>query len=89
MTCPNCPSNESKVVDSRHRKSGEIWRRRRCLKCGTTFSTYEVSEEVFKTLGLNNVNAVDLFEAMKAINRMDGDLSVLKQHMGKITKKSS
>lgn len=42
MNCPFCSSNLNKVVDKRAvAKSGEIRRRRECLKCGKRFTTYE------------------------------------------------
>ena len=42
MKCPFCSSNLSKVVDKRAvLGSGEIRRRRECLKCAHRFTTYE------------------------------------------------
>lgn len=42
MKCPFCSSLSHKVVDKRAVSgSGEIRRRRECLKCGKRFSTYE------------------------------------------------
>ena len=45
MICPNCKTfNQSKVVDSRKSVTkGQIRRRRKCLKCGTRFTTAEVA----------------------------------------------
>lgn len=46
MQCPFCPSQESKVIDSRQSKDGlEIRRRRECETCGRRFTTYEREEE--------------------------------------------
>lgn len=46
MKCPFCPRNDSKVIDSRVSKDGEIIRRRReCEGCGKRFTTYERVEE--------------------------------------------
>jgi transcriptional repressor NrdR len=46
MQCPFCPSQESKVIDSRQAKDGqEIRRRRECETCGRRFTTYEREEE--------------------------------------------
>ncbi|MGI6033617.1 MAG: transcriptional regulator NrdR [Coriobacteriales bacterium] len=46
MLCPNCGSNESKVIDSRSSKDeSSIRRRRECLNCGTRFTTFERCEE--------------------------------------------
>lgn len=42
MSCPYCNSNLNKVVDKRSVfGSGEIRRRRECLKCKKRFTTYE------------------------------------------------
>ncbi len=42
MNCPNCQSEESKVVDSRTvSRDGSIRRRRECLDCHHRFTTYE------------------------------------------------
>ena len=46
MKCPYCPETETKVIDSRESKDGEIIRRRRaCDSCGKRFTTYERVEE--------------------------------------------
>ncbi len=42
MKCFFCGSEQSSVIDKRAVKgSGEIRRRRKCLKCGNRFTTYE------------------------------------------------
>lgn len=42
MGCPFCGSSQITVVNSRPTRSdSQIWRRRRCLTCGDTFTTYE------------------------------------------------
>lgn len=42
MKCPYCSSSLSKVVDKRSvGGSGQIRRRRECLKCGKRYTTYE------------------------------------------------
>lgn len=42
MRCPKCSNMGDKVVDSRSvREGGAIRRRRKCLKCGYRFTTYE------------------------------------------------
>lgn len=46
MKCPNCKQDKDKVVDSRLVNGGyEIRRRRKCLKCGRRYTTYERREE--------------------------------------------
>lgn len=42
MVCPYCQHNDTSVTNSRqHRKEPRIWRRRRCVRCKTIFTTYE------------------------------------------------
>lgn len=42
MNCPKCSNAEDKVLDSRAvREGAAIRRRRKCLKCGYRFTTYE------------------------------------------------
>ena len=46
MKCPYCPETDTKVIDSRESKDGEIIRRRRaCDACNKRFTTYERVEE--------------------------------------------
>lgn len=40
MTCPKC-GNKAIVIDSRAYETGEVRRRRKCLRCGFRFSTLE------------------------------------------------
>ena len=47
MDCPFCPSEDTRVVDSRLARAGRAIRRRRsCETCGERFTTYEVVEDV-------------------------------------------
>jgi transcriptional repressor NrdR len=42
MFCINCFHTGTKVANSRpNKKQPLVWRRRQCIKCGTTFTTYE------------------------------------------------
>jgi transcriptional regulator NrdR family protein len=42
MQCANCQYPRSEVVETRHdEKSGNVIRRRQCLRCGVRFSTRE------------------------------------------------
>lgn len=42
MVCPYCQHSDTSVTNSRqHRRDPRIWRRRRCDRCKTTFTTYE------------------------------------------------
>ncbi|MBI4595437.1 MAG: transcriptional regulator NrdR [Candidatus Tectomicrobia bacterium] len=48
MKCPVCDSADSKVIDSRPIKDGNvIWRRRECISCSNRFTTYERLEEFY------------------------------------------
>ena len=45
MFCPVCNHKDTKVIDSRLSSSGLcVRRRRRCVKCGFKFSTYEETQ---------------------------------------------
>jgi transcriptional repressor NrdR len=47
MYCPYCKSIQSSVIDKRSVKgTGEIRRRRECLKCKRRYTTYERASEV-------------------------------------------
>lgn len=47
MYCPYCKSLQSSVIDKRSVKgTGEIRRRRECLKCKRRYTTYERASEV-------------------------------------------
>ena len=42
MFCINCFHTNTSVANSRpHKKQPSVWRRRKCSKCGTIFTTYE------------------------------------------------
>ncbi len=42
MNCPFCGSSQIMVVNSRPTAGGsQIWRRRKCAKCGSAFTSYE------------------------------------------------
>ena len=47
MHCPFCPSDDTRVIDSRLARAGRAIRRRRhCENCEERFTTYEVIEDV-------------------------------------------
>lgn len=51
MRCPRCAHSESRVVDSRQSREGNVIRRRReCESCGFRFSTREMLEYVLPTI---------------------------------------
>lgn len=42
MKCPFCRESDTEVYNTRTTRFGtQIWRRRRCLSCGESFTTYE------------------------------------------------
>lgn len=48
MKCPYCRGNTTDVYNTRTTKSGtQIWRRRRCLNCHESFTTYEAPDLTF------------------------------------------
>ncbi len=45
MKCPFCRGETTDVFNTRPTKFGtQIWRRRRCLECGESFTTYEQAD---------------------------------------------
>ena len=45
MQCPKCGSTYNHVKNSRTtRKGTQIWRRRRCLKCSSVYTTHEIRD---------------------------------------------
>lgn len=43
MKCPKCDTTyQFKVINTRLRENGDIYRRRECIKCGNRITTYEV-----------------------------------------------
>lgn len=48
MKCPYCRAVSTDIFNSRPTRSGtQIWRRRRCLECHESFTTYEQSDLSF------------------------------------------
>jgi len=46
MVCPNCKSSNTRTFDSRKRKNGSVWRRRRCVECSEVWTTLESSGDI-------------------------------------------
>lgn len=45
MKCPHCRATNTEVFNSRTTKFGnQVWRRRRCMECQATFTTYEAPD---------------------------------------------
>lgn len=45
MKCPKCESYNITAVETRNTSLGRVRRRRKCLDCGHSFTTYEVYSE--------------------------------------------
>lgn len=41
MTCPKCEAKKTQVIDTRQLTNDTTVRRRKCVKCGHCFRTYE------------------------------------------------
>lgn len=50
MVCQLCGSRKFSVIDSRHNEDGTVRRRRICKKCGTRFTTFEITMDEYFTL---------------------------------------
>ncbi len=51
MKCPSCGNIDTRVVDSRLSKDGDVTRRRReCQQCGERFTTHERIEEILPSI---------------------------------------
>jgi transcriptional repressor NrdR len=57
MHCPFCPTEETKVVDSRLVADGsQVRRRRQCIECSERFTTYEAFELLMPRVIKSNGN---------------------------------
>ena len=65
MRCPECWSENSVVINSRH-KEMTIYRRRACSDCGYRFKTYEIDEK--KIAALNQLAELLKKEIMEILN---------------------
>lgn len=90
MRCP-CGSRESRVIDGRNSANG-FRRRRECKKCGTRFSTYELTlADSLTSSGLKSMRS-GTFEkdrerkdaAMQILARVDAFARELSDAVGKI-----
>lgn len=68
MKCPFCGNVEDKVIDSRTSKEGDaIRRRRKCLKCGKRFTSYERVDDVLPMV-IKKDGRRELFDRSKILN---------------------
>lgn len=68
MRCPQCDSDDNRVVDTRSSRGGRALRRRReCLGCTHRFTTYEFIEER-RIQVLKQGGAVEEFDRNKLIH---------------------
>jgi len=65
MKCPVCRENNNEVYNTRLTRFGtQTWRRRRCLSCGNSFTTYEQPDLKFlKVLGDSSKKTVSYSRA--------------------------
>lgn len=94
MKCSKCEVDNDIVIDSRIVFDGmRIRRRRRCLKCGNRWTTYEVSvveitpsarkklREITACIISHNVRELNLFTRLeKLIAEIEGELSFKKEN---------
>lgn len=67
MKCNQCPSVDTKVIESRDVGEGEsIRRRRECISCGYRFTTYERLERP-QMIVVKNDNTRELFDRSKLL----------------------
>jgi len=83
---------DTQVIDSRAAPQGRIIRRRRCLSCGTRFSTYEMTTVALDALnaqvaaGLKNEQTV---ERVRELVESVSESAILKRLIAKIEEISS
>lgn len=72
MDCPVC-NGRSEVIDSRKRTYG-VWRRRKCLECGSRFTTQEVLslniEQASRKMGKLKANLKRFQDSLDEINNL-------------------
>jgi transcriptional repressor NrdR len=91
MRCPNCGSDDSKVLDSRPVEEGSAIRRRReCGQCAFRFSTYEEIEildlYVVKRSGERELYSRDKLQrgVEKPFEKLGHDTSVIKKIVSRV-----
>ena len=84
MKCPYCREATTDIFNSRATKFGtQVWRRRRCLSCNETFTTYEAPDLRFLQIRKGDkkpkkYSRATLFSSIyMAFTDMDADPSVI------------
>ena len=69
MKCPQCGCDQTKVVDSRPSENEAIRRRRKCLRCGSRFTTYEsyLIPSVIPVMVIKKNGSAQLFDRNKIL----------------------
>ncbi len=63
MKCPNCLSDQVVVTNSRATsREMQVWRRRKCLKCGFLFTTHEKIDFSYMTVVKRDLRRVKFVE---------------------------
>lgn len=73
MKCPKCGSSALAIVDSRQ-SNETIRRRRKCLKCGHRFSTFEISFEEYYGLKIIETLLEDVLVFVEGIMKKRKEL---------------
>ncbi len=91
MRCPYCREVDSKVIDSRLSKDGNVIRRRReCIVCDRRFTTYEHIEEIpimiVKKDGRREVFSRDKVRSgiKKACEKRDISMNVIEEYVDEL-----
>lgn len=73
MKCPYCRATETEVYNSRStRFETQIWRRRRCLNCNKTFTTYESPDLGFLKVKKRRVKRPQRYSRAKLFSSIYG-----------------
>lgn len=79
MKCPLCDHDKVRAVDSRPTTGNAIRRRRRCVKCGHRFSTYEIAGSELEELE-------NLKEMSEKLNQLTSrDMKILRATLDAMT----
>ena len=62
-----CNHQETRVIESRIRKDGRLYRRRECVLCGYRFSTVEIAQCEYEKLQSGYNKLQEILSAYKVI----------------------
>lgn len=94
MHCPFCDAHDTKVIDSRLTREGDMVRRRReCLSCSERFTTFESAELVMPRMVKNDGRREPFDEEklrtgiQRALEKRPVDTEIIEAAVGRILKK--